>query len=75
LNYTVCLKKKRATFISSKISLVTKDIYLNFRYFASFLILNEMACSNFPGKISLKLEMKSSRNSAFFNQKISVSNG
>jgi hypothetical protein len=28
-----------------------------------------MACSNLPGKISLKLEIKSSRNSAFFNQK------
>jgi hypothetical protein len=34
-----------------------------------------MEYSDFPGKISLKLEMKSSRNSAFFNQKISVSNG
>jgi hypothetical protein len=34
-----------------------------------------MACSDLPGKISLKLKMKSSRNSAFFNQKISISNG
>jgi hypothetical protein len=34
-----------------------------------------MASSNLPGKISLKLEMKSSRNGAFFNQKFSVSNG
>jgi len=34
-----------------------------------------MAYSNFPGKILLELEMKSSRIGAFFNQKISVSNG
>jgi hypothetical protein len=33
-----------------------------------------MAYSNLPGKISLKLEMKSSRNSAFSKQKVSVSN-
>ncbi len=53
---TVCLKK-RTTFISSNISVVTKD----FHYFVG----NKMACSNLPGKISLKLEMKSSRNGAF----------
>jgi hypothetical protein len=35
---------------------------------------NEMAYSDFPGKILKKMEMKSSRNGAFFNQKISVSN-
>jgi hypothetical protein len=34
-----------------------------------------MAYSDFPEKIPLELEMKSSRNGAFFNQKISVSNG
>ncbi len=34
--------------------------------------IHKMACSNFPGKISLKLEMKCSRNGAFFNQNISL---
>jgi hypothetical protein len=34
-----------------------------------------MACSDFPGKIPLKLKIKSSRNGAFFNQKISILNG
>jgi hypothetical protein len=75
LGNTVCLKKKPHHF-SSSISHQWKKIFApNFHYFVGNLVGNEMACSNLPGKIPLKLETKSSRNGAFFNQNISLSIG
>jgi hypothetical protein len=73
--YTVRLKKN-APLLFPQISHQRKKIFTpNCHYFVGNLVGNKMAYSNLPGKISLKLEMKSSRNGAFFNQKNLVSNG
>jgi hypothetical protein len=68
--YRLC--RKRTTFISSNIQ--WKKIFTP-NFYVGFLVLNEIACSNLPEKIPLTLEIKSSRNSPFFNQKISFLNG
>jgi hypothetical protein len=69
---TVCLKKNAPPLIL-QISLQRKTIFTsNFHHFVGNFVGNEMACLNLPGKVSLKLEMKSSRNGAFFNEKFSV---
>jgi hypothetical protein len=70
------LSKKNAPPLVLQISHQRKKIFTsNFHYFVGNLVGNEMACLNLSGKFSLKLEMKSSRNGAFFNQKFSDSNG
>ncbi len=67
------LSKKNAPLLFPQISHQWKKIFApNFHYFVDNLVGIEMECSNFSGKISLKLEMKSSRNGAFFNQNISL---
>ncbi len=72
---TVCLKKNAPPLIL-QISHQRKTIFTsNFQFFVGNFVGNEMACLNLPGKISLKLKMKSSRNGAFFNEKFSVLNG
>jgi hypothetical protein len=71
-SYTVCLKKN-APPLTLQISHQRKTIFTsNFHYFVGNFVGNEMAYLDLPGKISLKLEMKSSRISAFFNEKFSV---
>jgi hypothetical protein len=75
-NLIYSLSKKNAPPLILQISQQRKTIFTsNFHYFVGNFVGNEMACLDLPGKISLKLEMKSSRNGAFFNENFSVRNG